>query len=150
MKELNLDNFIPYSPSLTLEAVEKEVILRHYAFYHENKTQTAAALGITARTLYDKLEKYAEDEKEEEKRRAEKQRQTDEFIRRSRGSIGAPYYSPTDPARVDETRPRIRMEPAESAPAKQGVPLPQREEVQGVLPEPASRGGTGKRSGRAS
>ena len=47
-----------WQPGLTLEQVEKEVILQAMRFYHNNKTQTARSLGIAIRTLDHKLERY--------------------------------------------------------------------------------------------
>lgn len=53
-----------WTPGQTLEAIEREVILKAYRFYQQNKTHTATALGISIRTLDAKLAKFA---KEEEK-----------------------------------------------------------------------------------
>lgn len=47
-----------WCPGMKLEDVEKETILAAFQFYHQNKTQTAAALGIAIRTLDYKLAKY--------------------------------------------------------------------------------------------
>ncbi len=51
-----------WSPGVTLEDVEKQVILKAHHYYKEVKTTTAAALGISVRTLDAKLEKYQADE----------------------------------------------------------------------------------------
>lgn len=58
-----------WSPGVTLEDVERQVILKAHHYYKEVKTTTAAALGISVRTLDTKLEKYKTDEVEEQKRR---------------------------------------------------------------------------------
>jgi len=42
----------------SLEAVEKEMILRTIEFTRGNKTRAAATLGVTVKTLYNKLELY--------------------------------------------------------------------------------------------
>jgi len=47
-----------WSPGMKLDDVEKEAILAAFQFYHKNKTQTAAALGIAIRTLDYKLARY--------------------------------------------------------------------------------------------
>ncbi len=49
---------IVWQPGRSLEEVEKDVILAALRFYHNNKTHTARSLGIAARTLDNKLEKY--------------------------------------------------------------------------------------------
>jgi transcriptional regulator with PAS, ATPase and Fis domain len=47
-----------YSPDTPLEEVEKTHILKALTFHHGNKTRAAQALGITIKTLYNKLHKY--------------------------------------------------------------------------------------------
>jgi DNA-binding NtrC family response regulator len=46
------------SASLKLEDVERRHILRVLAMYRGNKTRAAEALGVTVKTLYNKLERY--------------------------------------------------------------------------------------------
>jgi DNA-binding NtrC family response regulator len=41
-----------------LDEVEKNHILRTLAYNHGNKTKTAQSLGITIKTLYNKLHRY--------------------------------------------------------------------------------------------
>lgn len=43
---------------LSLDDLEKQHILRTLAFYNNNKTRAAASLGITIKTLYNKLHRY--------------------------------------------------------------------------------------------
>lgn len=52
-----------WTPSMTLEDVEKEVIKEAFAFHRQNKTQTSIALGISIRTLDSKLAKYGSKKK---------------------------------------------------------------------------------------
>lgn len=47
-----------WQPGMKLEDLEREAILAAMGFYHQNKTQTAQALGISIRTLDAKLAKY--------------------------------------------------------------------------------------------
>jgi len=47
-----------YSMDLPLEEVEKNHILRTLAYNQGNKTKTAQSLGITIKTLYNKLHRY--------------------------------------------------------------------------------------------
>jgi two-component system response regulator HydG len=47
-----------YTVDMALEDVEKNHILRTLAFNHGNKTKTAQSLGITIKTLYNKLHRY--------------------------------------------------------------------------------------------
>jgi transcriptional regulator with PAS, ATPase and Fis domain len=52
-----------YSPDTPLEEVERGHILKALTFHHGNKTRAAQALGITIKTLYNKLHKYGVIEK---------------------------------------------------------------------------------------
>lgn len=52
-----------YEPSLTLHDLEKRYILKALAYYDGNKTQAAHSLGITIKTLYNKLHEYGEFDK---------------------------------------------------------------------------------------
>jgi two-component system response regulator HydG len=47
-----------FSIDLPLEEVEKNHILRSLTYHHGNKTKTAQTLGITIKTLYNKLHRY--------------------------------------------------------------------------------------------
>ncbi len=47
--------------SFLLEHVEKRHILRVLAFFKGNKTKAANAMGITVKTLYNKLAQYEEE-----------------------------------------------------------------------------------------
>lgn len=58
-KSLNDD----YDPSVTLYNLEKSFILKALRHFEGNKTQAANALGITIKTLYNKLHEYGEFEK---------------------------------------------------------------------------------------
>ena len=49
-----------YNPSITIQELEKRYILRALGHFDGNKTQAANALGITIKTLYNKLHEYGE------------------------------------------------------------------------------------------
>jgi len=52
-----------YDPSLTIHELEKRYILKALNYFEGNKTQAANALGITIKTLYNKLHEYGEFDK---------------------------------------------------------------------------------------
>jgi len=54
---------VDYDPSLTLHELEKRYILKALSHFGGNKTQAANNLGITIKTLYNKLHEYGEFEK---------------------------------------------------------------------------------------
>lgn len=53
-------NIIPYNPNLNLEQYERAVILAAFRFHRGNRTAIAKSLGITTKTLYNKLKGYIE------------------------------------------------------------------------------------------
>ncbi|RYZ88615.1 MAG: sigma-54-dependent Fis family transcriptional regulator [Proteobacteria bacterium] len=57
------DDIIDYDPTLTLHELEKRYILKALGHFGGNKTQAANNLGITIKTLYNKLHEYGEFEK---------------------------------------------------------------------------------------
>jgi len=52
-----------FDPAIPLSTLEKRYILKALAHYGGNKTQAALGLGITIKTLYNKLHEYGEFEK---------------------------------------------------------------------------------------
>jgi transcriptional regulator with PAS, ATPase and Fis domain len=54
---------VDYDPSVTIGELEKRYILQALNYFEGNKTQAANALGITIKTLYNKLHEYGEFEK---------------------------------------------------------------------------------------
>ncbi len=52
-----------YDPTIPLAELEKRYIIKALAHFDGNKTQAANALGITIKTLYNKLHEYGEFEK---------------------------------------------------------------------------------------
>ncbi len=52
-----------YDPAMTLSELEKRFIIKALNYFDGNKTQAAHALGITIKTLYNKLHEYGEFDK---------------------------------------------------------------------------------------
>jgi DNA-binding NtrC family response regulator len=50
----------------TIEAVEKELIMNTLEEYAQNKTKAAEVLGISVKTLYNRLHSYGELEESDE------------------------------------------------------------------------------------
>ncbi len=57
-------NDIIWCPGMTMADVEKKVLLKALSFYNNNKTHTANALGISVRSIYDKLDEYEKQQQE--------------------------------------------------------------------------------------
>jgi hypothetical protein len=129
-----------WSPGVTLEGIEKQVILMAFRFYRGNKTQCSISLGINVRTLERKLEDYENADR--------KQRETEELeasdrtrqLERARGV----YQTPEGP-RLYGSASGAHVEPTIEAPAKHAMPMPESKEVQSVLPKQASASGQARR-----
>lgn len=131
---------IQWSPGVTLDMIEKQVILKAYSHFRQNKTATSIALGISIRTLDNKFEKYEQEEKEEREKDDARKRKREADLVRARGTPPAQW----DTAASPRSGTWDGMEPAKDPPAQSSVPLSKREEVQRVLPKPASGGHTRK------
>lgn len=53
---------VTWAPGMSLENLEREVVAKAYRFYNQDKTATAASLGICVRTMTNKLDKLREDQ----------------------------------------------------------------------------------------
>ncbi len=51
-------NIVTWQPGMSLEQLEKQTILAALRFYRSNQSATAQSLGITVKTLYNKLQQY--------------------------------------------------------------------------------------------
>ena len=60
LKDKARDKFIRSGIDLTLYEIEREVILARFKYFEGNKMKTAASLGLTIKTLYNKLGEYGE------------------------------------------------------------------------------------------
>lgn len=141
-----MNGIIIWSPGVSLEDIEKQVIQRAFEHYRLNKTATAGALGISIRTLDNKLERYDADKKLEEEAFARDKQSRDHHLARSRGiSVGQNIdvrSSPAAPQARDSAQAerRVRMEPPIDIAGQSAVPVPERAEVQEMLPSKVAQG----------
>ncbi len=130
-----------WSPGMTLESMEERCILAAYSFYRGVKTTTANSLGISVRTLDAKLERYGVVETE---RKTAVDRQAEERARElqyarfgGRPTVHAETDQPAIPASAgngSETHAGLRAQSPTQSAAERAVPLPERKEVQEMLP----------------
>lgn len=129
---------INWVPGLTLEEVEKACILQAFRWFRGNKTQTSIALGVSVKTIDNKLEKYEQDGK------AAKEQNDHDELKRKRDlnrMRGLPEDAPSEgqgPKNVFSTDSGLHVEPAPQARPEPAVPVSQRQEIQKVLPTHAS------------
>lgn len=81
----NSNEVILWSPGIKLEEMERRIILTAFRHYRGNKTTTAAALGISVRTIENKLAEYQESETKARDVAYDERKRREEFLARSRG-----------------------------------------------------------------
>lgn len=135
---------VNWVPGITLEEMEKQCILAAFRFYRGNKTQTAGVLGIAIRTLENKLEKYEADNKRADDQFDADRLTRDAILAKHRGltitqqnGIGSSHQlaQVENKGDVHETHPGVYEQPIANTSPKHAVPLPERKEVQSVLPK---------------
>jgi len=66
---------ITWHPGVLLKDVEKEIIEAAVRYYNDNKSKAADSLGISSRTIYNKLKEYEIERLEKEATRAKRAKQ---------------------------------------------------------------------------
>lgn len=79
------DNSVMWNPGMTMYEMEKQVLLAAVRFHRGNKTAAAMSLGLSARTVYNKLDSYLDDVKREELRQIKSDQDRRDFDRKQRG-----------------------------------------------------------------
>lgn len=129
---------IHWSPGVTLDEIEKMVILKALSFYRNHKAMTASALGIAIRTLDNKLDKYEFEDEKQRKKLEDERKQKSEFAIRQRGNppnnIGATFDPLQSQAYFQGAPSRSNVESPVKNPTQSEMPLPKRQEVQKLLP----------------
>ena len=136
-----MNNMIVWSPGVTLENIEKQVIVKAYDYFKKNKTSTSIALGISIRTLDSKLEKYKDDDRIAAEKLADTNKRNADYLRRARGIVGQSISLKEAEAMLSGPHAGIRLEPAAQAAAQPSMPVPERAQVQKVLSGQTAQGG---------
>lgn len=134
---------IHWTPGTTIESAEREVIEQALKFYRGNKTATASALKVSTRTLDNKLEQYADDD-----------RKSREHADRSAQGSGPSLHEQARPQEDKANGSKevgissdagLRVESSFEVRTEPNVSVPERQEVQEVLP-PQTRKRSASRS----
>jgi len=141
-----MSDIITWSPGITLDQIERQVILKAFDHFRKNKTVTSNALGISIRTLDNKLDKYLEEDKVELERQNAERAKRSEQLARSRGNppnnIGL-IYNPSTASQPSQASMQhnssssnagVRMEPSRQSAQKHEMPMSEPTKVQTVLP----------------
>lgn len=134
---------VNWQPGMTLEEVEKLCILEAVKFYRGKIEQTAESLGIARKTLYEKLKKYEFDTTKERERNDQDKAERERINRRMRGLPEDGSSEPIQPG-IPRANEGAYVEPATQVLPKSALPLPEQQEVQGVLPTQAAKAGKGR------
>lgn len=140
---------VHWVPGITLEEIEKQCILAAFRFYRGNKTQTAQTLGINIRTLERKMEDYEAANRREDERRNSEEFEREKTLARLRGveftrdnSVGSSNQNiPKRETSSYEAEAGFRVQSTETPSPQPEMSMPERKEVQGMLPRQASSGG---------
>lgn len=90
-----IGNQVMWFVGMKLDELEKQVIKKAYVHY-KTKIATAEALGISVRTLDNKLDRYEEEDKRHEAFLEEQDRKRAEILLRSRGQHPDQQRSPEE------------------------------------------------------
>lgn len=146
-----MNETILWSPGMSLEAVEKLVILSAFRHYRGNKSTTATALGIAIRTLDSKLESYAEEGRKLADETALQKQKDEDYLRRARGIPNAGVNTTAEEIEIQRRAygleaPRgLPVEPATQTSTEQPVSMPERKEVQTLPSQPTPKSSPRKR-----
>ncbi len=131
---------IYWSPGESLLALERRVIEKAFQHYRENKSATATSLGITVKTLENKLLRYKEEDDEQAERVKQHERFKEEHLRRARGLPQSPDGSfwPKEGSSSDaETGNGV--EPSVIFSEECTVSVPEQDEIQDLLHDDAPK-----------
>ncbi len=127
---------IVVTPGMKLEDIEKMHILSTFKYCGGDRAKTANCLGISIRTVGNKLEQYKKEDEKEEKRLDAIKRERAEFLLRQRGIHPAQFGQASSAERSFDIR--FEGDGFQSTPkagAEQAMSVSERQEVQGVLSE---------------
>jgi hypothetical protein len=79
-----------WSPGVSLEQIEKQVILAAYEFYKRNIYLTSKSLNVEIGSLQKKINKYEKERLAEEEKIEIRKKREEEFISRARGPNSIP------------------------------------------------------------
>lgn len=148
MNMLNGEINAHWVPGMTLDSIEKASIFAALKFYRGNVAQTALALGVSDKTIRNKVEKYESDEKLRADQDALYRIEQGRILDRMRGinvSPGQTTGVPPNEQKRFETSTGVHIQPSPPTPPKHEMSMPKRDEVQSVLPKHAAGGGHHKR-----
>jgi hypothetical protein len=100
---------------MSLDAMEKLIILEAYKFFRFNKTATSQSLGIAIRTLDNKIEQYNKQALEDQERQANDKVTREQMMMRHRGNPPNNVGIPFSPGVITVSAPPVISTPIQPA-----------------------------------
>ncbi len=119
---------VTWAPGMTLSEMERQVVKSAYAYFDEDKTRTANALGISVKTVYSYLERYAEEDLVTEQRKEDEKRDKQNWLERSRRGHAAVDGNDSFSSQGHD------LQSSTNTAQKRQVSVSERSKVQDVLP----------------
>lgn len=136
---------VTWQPGVTLAEIEKQIIFKALNFFGGNKTQAAIALGVSVKTLYNKLEQYETEDAEKASQIPETPQHFGLTIDEQRNGRKEARVQTTKT--IDDQAPqRLSMEPASRVAPERILPMSERQEVQTLPPKVVGTSNSRKRS----
>lgn len=129
-----MNDMVIWSPGVTLEDIERQVIQLAYKHFQGNKTTTSRALGIAIRTLDTKLDKYVSEDIKYKETLEDVRRKRFEHLARQKGNYN--QFNPNYTSKITgtlESSPASGVQPSPEASSQPPLPVSKRDKVQGVL-----------------
>lgn len=124
--------------TLTLEHIERQVIINRLAYFNGSKTLAAKSLGVSEKTIYNKLEEYEKNAPPKETEETRKAKDA-AWIARQRGNAPTLETLKPNPEEIQThapmTNPKV-LEPGATAPTPPPAPPAETQVVR--LPTPAA------------
>ncbi len=135
---------IIWSPGMTLEAVERQVIQKAIQFYHDNRQLTAASLGISPPTLNARILKYEAEDSAAKHVQDRQRRKEAHHLARARGQTVAAFEDTDSGSEADAW---LYEESAAEDSEESKMSMSERPKVQSVLHKQAANVRAGNRRG---
>lgn len=107
---------VRWTPGMTVAELERQAIFAALEHYHGNKTATANSLGVSVKTIDNKLARYKQDEQKAASLGEQARQDREDFIARCRGTVVKTADGHDTLASVNPEEPPAEPEPPQANP----------------------------------